>query len=495
MATMILQVCEKSGLDNALCINEELKRAFEPEQISVPMFFSEDDARRALPGDFALVITPLQIRRSPGSPLLDDERGVDLLAWMSARSINVPGILLTPTQSEKLRRAEPRLYRCTQVPTGGTMFQDVAKAALETIRDTPAKYLDVEIQLRGRAQWNYKIVGKGFPYSYEGVLLIDEKTLADLSLHSRVLGDVVETWKEMLGLVGGMLSDALWRKREDLEYIWEGLAASEGEENTRLRFVVTPEFHDLVLEALPCPRSKSEYWMLKAPVYRRLFAEQPNTGGCLFQGGEPINCLIIEADVSGWVDDLHVRLREATSLQEECKWLFGWFDSHREVLNHGRLEWVKAEAGKPPLAERVQELLESRDWGIIHYAGHSYYDPAKKAGYVFFPDAKKAIEKIDITKFSGWLRKSTFVYLSSCDSGSGPFMFELANRRVPNLVGFRWPIDDQLAFEYSRAFYTSLLDKKSLERSFLKARQTLHASYPGDRIWATPLLIMQLIDS
>jgi hypothetical protein len=230
-------------------------------------------------------------------------------------------------------------------------------------------------------------------------------------------------------------------------------------------------------------------------VYRRLFAEQPSTGGYLFQGGEPINCLIIESDVSGWVNDLNIRLGKAQSLADECKWLYGWLDPNRGAFNLGKLEWVKSEPGKPPLAGRVKELLESCDWGIIHYAGHSHYDPAKKKGYVFFPGAEESIDKIEIPSFSAWLRKATFVYLSSCDSGSGPFMFELANQRVPNLVGFRWPIDDELAFEYSQAFYKSLFDKKSLERAFLKARQTMHDAYPDDRSWATPLLIMQLSDS
>ena len=53
--------------------------------------------------------------------------------------------------------------------------------------------------------------------------------------------------------------------------------------------------------------------------------------------------------------------------------------------------------------------------------------------------------------------------------------FELANRGVPTVVGFRWDLEDKYAAEYSKAFFDELLLKDlSLERAFLKARQAMN---------------------
>jgi len=146
-----------------------------------------------------------------------------------------------------------------------------------------------------------------------------------------------------------------------------------------------------------------------------------------------------------------------------------------------------------PLWKQVKEQLESRDWTIVHYAGHSYCESDGKTGYVFFPGASEgSIEAVELKRFSDALRRATFTYFSSCDSGAGPFVFELAGRRVSSILGFRWEIGDDLASEFAKEFYQTLFEKHSLEQAFLKARQQMHDAHPDDRIWAAPILIKQI---
>jgi CHAT domain-containing protein len=155
---------------------------------------------------------------------------------------------------------------------------------------------------------------------------------------------------------------------------------------------------------------------------------------------------------------------------------------------------LRPKEGAPSFLDRLQDTLKST-WDIVHFAGHSYYDLNSKAGYVFVPgQTENAVEKLDIAHFSAWIRSSNLFYFSSCDSGAGPFMFELAQRQVPNMVGFRWEIEDDLAFEYTKAFYTNLFAARSLERAFLKSRRAMYDSFPQSVIWAAPLLIKQSPD-
>jgi hypothetical protein len=274
----------------------------------------------------------------------------------------------------------------------------------------------------------------------------------------------------------------------------DGLDQAGGEDKARVQFVVHPELHSLMLEAVSCPRMRDKYWMLSAPVYRRLLVGGATTGGYIFQGGQKLNCLIIDATTSGPVEDLKLYLGKLNSVSTECDWVQHLLNEKRKDFNIGEVRLLRARPGEALLSQQVKEALESRDWGIVHFAGHSY--EKNGAGWIFFPGTVKgSVDRVELNRFSDWLRRATFTYFSSCDSGAGPFVFGLANRQVSNILAFRWEIDDALAFEYAQEFYMRLFDGRSLERAFLKARQQMHELHPDDRIWAAPILIKQLGDS
>ena len=111
---------------------------------------------------------------------------------------------------------------------------------------------------------------------------------------------------------------------------------------------------------------------------------------------------------------------------------------------------------------------------------------------MFFP-GKNYAEPLNIEDFSQLLRLAQvrFVYLSSCQSSEDDFVFQLANRGIPAILGFRWEIDDDKAKEYALRFYKYLIKHLSLEQAFLEARAYIHHKYEDNRIWASPLLILQ----
>jgi hypothetical protein len=494
----ILLVYDLRDADVAAELESELTRAFgdKGDSVSVVHSHNSNNAKSLLPGDFSLVITFLHIRKKPGKePLAEqDEEGLELLSWISLNEMNKPMLLIAPTRTPKLDVLEPNLRNFDVVLTGSTMIQKVVERALQAKEFS--KLLDVEIRLRSMTDWGYRLVGHGFGFKREGNFAIEESDVEELSRASEYVG-YVPNWREALQDVGAKLLNALDKDKEFKLRVALGLQQAGGEAHARVRFVVKPELHNLALEAVLCPDTH-DHWMLYAPIFRFLL-DQPSVGALLFEGGQRLECLIIEATASGLVADLGEKgmtLSRLKEVEKECEWLEKEINGQRSQFNIGNVLRLRREDGKPPLSQQVKEALESHEWGVVHFAGHSYYDTGSKNGYVFFPGAVPgSIEKVDVTRFAGWLRRATFTYFSSCDAGAGPFIFSLASQRVSNILGFRWEIKDLLGSAFAQEFYKHLFQTRSLEKAFLKARQQMYEQYPKDRIWAAPILIKQLSDS
>jgi CHAT domain-containing protein len=257
---------------------------------------------------------------------------------------------------------------------------------------------------------------------------------------------------------------------------------------------------EVVLEAML--DDQKEFLMLQAPIFRRLSIPH---GICAIDGEDDLyelfskqdralRCLIIEAYTSGNArlnDEIITGLKPLKYLHQESQTLEKFLlQSHHEVTrlskdhlpeNLSFKDWVK------------QVLKEDGPWDLVHFAGHSTY-ATDKTGYVIFP-GKNYAESMNIEDFSGLLNlaRVKFVYLSSCQSSKDDFVFQMANRQVPAILGFRWRIDDEPAKDYAVVFYERLIKRRSLEQAFLEARTFMHnhKRYKKNRIWASPLLILQ----
>jgi hypothetical protein len=494
----ILMVCDRSE-EAGPVLEYELAEAFKKkgETADITTSLNEENAKKHLPGNVSLVITFLQIPKQPltkASP--EEQEGLELLCWMNHEHISTPSILITPTYTKKLQGAQTDLGDCYVVLSGKDMVQEVVKQALTMVKEPPERCLEVEIDVNSQTEWGYRLIPKGFSFDDRpGRLAIDEQTIKHLLNDSQSLGSA-ENWQDILKQIGDDLLQVLSKDRKFLLRLWDGLSMAGGETHTRVRFLVKPELHRLALEAVLCPRRSEEFWMLSAPVYRRLWTADSVTGGNLFEGGQRIDCLIIDAPTEGLVND--TLLKPCYSVSAECDWLEDFLSRKGNGFNIGEVLHLRANNPDHPLAEQVQSNLErdDRKWTVVHYAGHSYYDARTGQGFVFFPGpGGKGVEKMELNRFSDCLRNATFVYLSSCDSSAGPFVFELANRRVNNILGFRWKIDDEFAREYAENFYQELFESRSLEKAFLKARKQMHKLHTTDPIWAAPILVKQLSDS
>jgi hypothetical protein len=475
-------------------IETELEIAFAAEQPKILLASNEQAAKTALPdGDFDLVITPLHIRQTSSAPLSQEERGLSLVRWMNSNRIKIPSILIVPTYTDSQCNCPPPLESSYTILSSSNLIQDVTKLAKQILRNRRARLLDVEINLAERTRWRYKLLGIGFPYEADGDLELDRMTVENLLVLSRTL-DWAPKWLEVLQNIGSQLVMHLFDKNGKFAMdVGIGIAFAGGDKNARVRFVVERDMHDIALEAIFCPRSKDRYWMLEAPVYRRL--APLGVGNYLFDGGKRINSLFIDGSVSGYDTDLNLLLPSLTSPPDECSTIKNLLSKSQAEFNVGETKLLGPDGKNDGFsnAESVEDCLEQGEWDLVHFAGHSYYDPSQKRGYVFLPgrDAR-SFEKVELERLSDWLRKTSFVYFSSCDSGAAAFVFALAERRIPNIVGFRSSIEDPFACEYAERFYRSLFERRSIERAFLEARRSIHGKHPDSRIWAAALLIEQV---
>lgn len=483
-------------------------------------------------GKYSLVITHLHIPADSKNPRNEsDQCGLRFLQSINEEGGHIYSILVLVDFIHEINLKASELSNCMLLEEGKEFDEhlvECCKSQLDKIinvqrgknrveeTEMAQHVVDVEIYLDLiNRQWRYKFISKGKKvhpwHDSSGPLKIDEFIIEDLFLRSKE-NLLQENWEREWRYIGlhlykQIINDACFYKD-----FCNVSSRVPDEKNIRFRFNIEKTLQPLAVEALAerDHEAKHKPWMLRAPIYRRLQVSG-DIMPPLFYGRTPlsdkINCLIIESNISGPIKNVKdkngrpVFLNEIQSVTDECNFLQEYLKENKLKYNIGEIRRLKPSDAKNDLifSDYVKKVLESRPWDLVHYAGHSLYhsDNRKSRGYVFFKgDNEDYGEGKDIEIFALWLRgaKTRFIYLSSCESAGADFVFELASKQIPSIVGFRWKIDDQKAFEYSQKFYTHLFEEKSLEYAFWNAQKEMYEKERAERIWAAPMLIMQISD-
>lgn len=487
---------------------------------------NEVDARQRLKAQrYHLVVTQISIPADRKSPRNDKEnRGLELV-----RSLQAPtsSILLAPCVDSSLYDATRGFYKCVPLAPDLGLEEHLVRHALELLSSASIETVEERVRITFTLNADSPLAGScciegiGFSFRFVGPIQIDKKTMTDLINKSKGAEQLTKypSWETYLREIGEQLLQKLFIDNYMLyEY---ARVAGRADRKTEIVFDIGKGDHPIFFETLLDPESLSRaiddggktFWMLKAPIYRRLRVLTDNYP--LFQGGTrqaPTNCLIIESQVDGVVQGMRDEEGQPLTLQRlpnvpvEGRWLEDYLQGHRREFGLGEILRISADrladstvnrSGKNTMKEWVHnELTRSDvDWHLVHYAGHCHYDEASGKGYVFFPGEALG-EGVDLFDFSAWLSRARFVYLSGCNSSEENFVFELAHNHVPAVLGFRWKIEDGPAARYTQAFYVQLFEvHRSLEYAFLAARLQLRAGNEKKRTWASPMLIMQLSNS
>ena len=359
--------------------------------------------------------------------------------------------------------------------------------------------LEVTIEAKSDiGEWGYTLRGVNFPFKpLSGTIAVGAATYKVLRQLSRELDyEVADDWQEKLGSVGGLLAQQLFDVRHGPlgTHLLEGMRRAGGLRNTIVRFVVEKSLYPIAFETINEPERHTDHWMLHAPVYRRFGAEtgQP---AAFSDGFRKRDVLILCADTHGRVNDVPgaatFPLDKVKAVRRECTNLKKFFDRNRASFGLGAVKLIP----ERPTEHLTPELLNSaltKSWDIVHYAGHAYYDGVE--GYLFATKNSKAKPRptaVAIKDVAPFLVNTPLVYLSSCESMTTEFAFELASRKVPAVLGFRCAVDDAPAREHSESFYKHLFATRSVERAFFNTRREMHAKFrSSSRIWAAAMLVL-----
>ena len=154
--------------------------------------------------------------------------------------------------------------------------------------------------------------------------------------------------------------------------------------------------------------------------------------------------------------------------------------------------------------EKDNELNQSSDIDVLHYIGHSRFDPATKTSYLELETEAGGRDSVSAEALGDVLNNSPvkLVVLNSCeaavassyDNFSG-LAQTLVSVGVPGVIAMQFPIRDDTAIEFSRTFYSVLIKKFSVEAALAKARKHISTRVRDDKLgWATPVLFMRSKD-
>jgi hypothetical protein len=325
-------------------------------------------------------------------------------------------------------------------------------------------------------------------------------------------------WLTDLTHIGRELCAMIFKRQDAFTDIFDSAVKKVGGiDRIRFSFDISRKHYSLAIEALiessiESSRSASNelpFWMLQSPIYRSLslpdplhaLGEQPRPR--LFQdAAQPINCLIIQADARGRPGvpgaDFPSFL-QLPNILKECDDIESLLNRHKKSWHIGelkRLTQKDRDRGRyHSFAEYARATLAEKNWHIVHFCGHSYYQQPEisdglGAGWLIFPGRRP--DAIPVDEFAYWLKAAQFVFLSSCESSKEAFAFELAKNKIPAVLGFRWRVDDFDVPNFAKSFYQNLFRHKSIDFAFLEARKvTKKRCGVNNQIWAAPMLVMQ----
>lgn len=457
-----------------------------------------------------LVIADLHIPRDPSQAVVEEaQSGIELL--QTIQQLQIPALLVVPARTSDLQDAVDELHQCRLVEKGSRYAEQLRKYCRMFLQKCPETgqetrspdrmpieveekigTIDLKLDL-DRNSFFYEITGA---YQDYGTLEIRSDRIWDLIDRSCNIQEITN-WEKELRQIGKTLFEEILKNNYKFSSSYHELSGRVGDrDKIRIRFGVEKKIHPVLLEALTEDEDDT-FLMLSSPVFRSLSV--PGEYHLTFNGPaqtrKPVNCLIIESDVSGMAPgiDPEFNFAKLDHIATEARWLHDFLNDNREAFNIDSVEWIRSAPDGVSFVDHIRGVLERQRWELVHYAGHSYYSKNSGKGYLLFP-TDTFPHPVGLKEFSKWLRDcgTQLVFLSSCHSSEEDFVFELAANKIPAIIGFRWDIDDDKALGCTRKFYSHLFQKgRTLEYAFLETRRDMHREYPGNRIWAAPMLIMQ----
>lgn len=164
----------------------------------------------------------------------------------------------------------------------------------------------------------------------------------------------------------------------------------------------------------------------------------------------------------------------------------------------GRLELHTIES--PATVERLQNTLR-QGYDVLHYVGHGTQQSGQGALLLERDDGKS--QQVLAGEVAILLRRTgiRLVCLNACLTGAergslfGGLGPALVQAEIPAVVAMQYPMPDQSALRFTRAFYGAVADGEPIDAAITAARIALRTQLgPGSPEWGFPVLYMRAAD-
>lgn len=428
-----------------------------------------------------------------------------------------PMMLLVPALTSDIARACMRVKDLVPFDHAAS----AAAAALNVLSPTGGVEPALQIRITARPRnWSFVMKGVGFNFGGDGELNISSSA-------SRLwFTDLMEKdWFDELSRIGDSIRIALcednptFKQQRDLAHARASLQLGSAGQNLpeHLVFDVAADCYPLMLESVFDPTNVSQFWLARATsVARRLQGADADSAADLFSIPTAARrALVICADTHGMVysDKLlngKVQLDPLRLARIECNRVLRLLTAvsprtRQPMFLPGNVKVLGLadprtpggfdfQSTEPVTRSLLESALRSGSWDLIHFAGHTYYQPLGSrqsggTGFLFVgpPDEPTCIDFGDVVSY---MRSARFVYLSSCESGNSGFAALAAEAGIHAVLGYRCRVNDRTAALQARLFYQMLLRSQSLGTAFSQARRRIYRRFgKQDNAWASAMLV------
>lgn len=163
------------------------------------------------------------------------------------------------------------------------------------------------------------------------------------------------------------------------------------------------------------------------------------------------------------------------------------------------LTWLE-----PPTWPALQAALQADRWHVIHFIGHAEFNRYDGTGEMALHDAAGLAARrsaMQLAHLLGDLHSLRLIVLNACQSAAGhaagrfsSMAGALVQRGLPAVVAMQYPVSDDAATEFSRAFYAALANFYPVDGAVAEARKAMNLAEPASVEWATPTLHLRAPD-
>ncbi len=185
-----------------------------------------------------------------------------------------------------------------------------------------------------------------------------------------------------------------------------------------------------------------------------------------------------------------------------------WHSLQRALAGLRGQDLLRVERLAAATPEALLDRLRSDVVHMLHFMGHSYFDPETRTGNLVLEDMQGRATFVSAAQLGAIVRDHAalrLVFLNACDGARGDqddafagVAQQLVIQGVPAVVAMQFPISDSASLTLTREFYEGLANGEAVDTALTWARKAVSLAGPTETPpaeWGTPVLFSRSPDN